>query len=72
METFHDNFQNIMIHDYMRGVKITLQLFKKNSKLKLFKKYPKLGKYIVKSRGMCTLFPFYRFFYKLVYIKHIQ
>ena len=49
METFHDNFQNIMIHDYMRGVKITLQLFKKNSKLKLFKKYPKLGKYIVKS-----------------------
>ena len=28
METFHDNFLNIIIHEYIRSVKITLQLFK--------------------------------------------
>ena len=37
METFHDNFQNIMIHDYMRSVKLTLQLLKNHLKSKLLK-----------------------------------
>ena len=37
METFHDNFQNIMIHDYMRSVKLTIQLLKNHLKSKLLK-----------------------------------
>ena len=35
METFHDNFLNIIIHEYIRSVKITLQLFKNHLKSKL-------------------------------------